>query len=153
MLGLLLSFGFFILPLLGRYIGVSSMFWYLFPGACLAQFGAFMVRIASVFLVAKDAEEMGAGRAFLQERFFRTRTWRPASWAILVFFFWTLLMPLYILKRRAIFEANIMAYYYPPQHWGPPPIPHVQYCVYCGQPAVFIPQFQAWYCGGCRRYQ
>lgn len=82
----------------------SSEFYY------LRIFSTYGVYIISAIVVYVDSKKISAGMAFEKEKFFKSVTWKPIGWAILVFFIWILIFPLYIINRKKVFEANKFAH-------------------------------------------
>jgi hypothetical protein len=70
-----------------------------------------VIILLSPQFVYSDASKMDAGEAYPQQKTFRAMTWSPASWGVLVFFFWILILPLYLYKREEIYWQNISADY------------------------------------------
>ncbi len=70
----------------------------------------FVIVIMSVILIVKDAKTLHVGAAYSGERFFRPLTWEIHSWGILTFFFWWFIFPLYVYRRKEIYEVNKVAF-------------------------------------------
>jgi len=70
--------------------------------------GYFVIVIISIILIAKDGNNLNVGRGINSpgQRLFKSRTWYIHRWAILIFFFWIIFYPLYIYRRREIYEIN-----------------------------------------------
>jgi hypothetical protein len=61
--------------------------------------------ILSAIVVHVDAKGLNAGGG--QKEIGSTLTWSPFSWALLVLFFWIIGMPLYLYRRRQIWEMSL----------------------------------------------
>lgn len=61
--------------------------------------------IASSIAVYYDAKEIIVKKPG-GEKMLSALTWTPLSWSLITLFFWIIGLPLYILKRREIFELN-----------------------------------------------
>jgi hypothetical protein len=57
-------------------------------------------------LIYADAKAIGAGTKSAQEKAFESVTWKPVSWAVLAFFFWIVVVPFYLVKRKELFSFN-----------------------------------------------
>jgi hypothetical protein len=61
--------------------------------------------VLSGIAVHVDAKSLHAGGG--QKEIGSTLTWSPFSWALLVLFFWIIGMPLYLYRRRQIWEQSL----------------------------------------------
>ncbi|MEN6342701.1 MAG: hypothetical protein ABFC89_09100 [Methanospirillum sp.] len=61
-----------------------------------------LILIASAVAVYYDAKSLGAGGG--QKETMNSLTWSPFSWAALVLLLWIIGMPLYLIRRREIFD-------------------------------------------------
>lgn len=68
-------------------------------------FGLFIMLIICTIAVYSDAKEIGAGSNISKENM-SSITWSPTSWALIVFLLWIIGYPLYLIKRREIWESN-----------------------------------------------
>jgi len=71
----------------------------------------FIVMLLSGQLVYMDASKINAGEAAPEQKTFRSLTWTPASWGVLVFFLWIIMFPYYLYKREEIYWQNISVEY------------------------------------------
>jgi predicted nucleic acid-binding Zn ribbon protein len=69
-------------------------------------FITFIIVIISTVTVYTDAKAIGVGRGFNKEILGETVTWKPITWSLLVFFFWIIFLPLYLVKRRVLLERD-----------------------------------------------
>ena len=67
----------------------------------------FIIVIISAIVVYIDAKAIGAGTQSAKELAFRSVTWKPLSWAVLVFFFWIIFVPFYLIKRKELFSLSV----------------------------------------------
>ncbi|UCF07865.1 MAG: hypothetical protein JSW28_09530 [Thermoplasmata archaeon] len=58
-----------------------------------------------------DASKIDAGKAYPEQKTFRSLTWTPVSWAVLVFVLWIIFFPKYLSRRGEIFWQNISVEY------------------------------------------
>ena len=74
----------------------------------LLGFGNLAIVIVSVILIVIDGNNLNIGRGlnYPGQRLFKSKTWYIHRWAILIFFFWIIFYPLYIYRRREIYEIN-----------------------------------------------
>ncbi|UCE36460.1 MAG: hypothetical protein JSW00_13185 [Thermoplasmata archaeon] len=75
------------------------------------EFLFFIILLISAQLTYLDAKKIEAGKAFPEQKTFRSMTWTPLSWGVLVFFFWILLFPAYLYMREDIYWRNISVEY------------------------------------------
>src|SRR5271157_2325726 len=61
--------------------------------------------IASALIIYDDAKKMGAGNIYKNESL-DTLSWSPTSWALIVLLLWIIGYPLYLIKRKEIFEKS-----------------------------------------------
>jgi hypothetical protein len=80
--------------LVGLFIGGLFCFFIPFIGPLLVIF----IVMISAYLVYKDAQDIGAGQA--------PESWSPLTLGILVLLFWIIALPVYIIKRRSIYEEG-----------------------------------------------
>jgi DNA-directed RNA polymerase subunit RPC12/RpoP len=66
---------------------------------------AFIFIILSAIAVYQDAKEIGAGSQSKTESM-DTLSWSPVSWGLIVLLVWIVGHPLYLIKRREIFNLN-----------------------------------------------
>jgi len=72
-----------------------------------------LIVIISAIAVYYDAKAIGAGGHSQngsmnnEESTFSTYTWSPLSWGLVVLLLWIIGLPLYLIKRRELFELNI----------------------------------------------
>ena len=71
-----------------------------------------IIIILSAPLVYRDAKKIDAGEAYSEQRTFRSLTWTPVSWGILVFIIWIIFFPVYLYKREEIYWRNISIEYH-----------------------------------------
>jgi hypothetical protein len=71
----------------------------------------FIIMLLSGQLVYSDAAKIDAGEAAPEQKTFRSLTWSPASWGVLVFFLWIIMFPYYLYKREEIYWQNITVEY------------------------------------------
>ncbi len=71
-----------------------------------------IIIILSAPLVYRDAKNIDAGEAYSEQRTFRSLTWTPLSWGILVFIIWIIFFPVYLYKREEIYWRNISIEYH-----------------------------------------
>lgn len=76
-----------------------------FFSAIFGFFGLFIMLLICSIAVYSDAKEIGAGSTFSKENM-SSITWSPTSWALIVLLFWIIGYPLYLIKRRSIWELN-----------------------------------------------
>jgi hypothetical protein len=69
-------------------------------------FVTLIIVIISTVTVYSDAKAIGTGRGFSKEILGETVTWKPLTWSLLVFFFWIIFLPLYLVKRRVLLERD-----------------------------------------------
>ena len=67
--------------------------------------GMIMV-IISAAAVYSDAKSIGAGTRFEKE-FMNTLSWDPFSWGLIVLLLWIIGFPLYLIKRKEIFDQSL----------------------------------------------
>lgn len=84
-----------VLILLAIGMFIPGLFWWPLP---------FLVVILSAIAVYYDAKALGAGGS--QKETTSSMTWSPFSWAALVFLLWIIGMPLYLIRRRQIWEQS-----------------------------------------------
>ena len=74
----------------------------------LLGFGTLAIEIISVILIVIDGNNLNIGRGLNHpgQRLFKSKTWYIHRWAILIFFFWIIFYPLYVYRRREIYEIN-----------------------------------------------
>ncbi len=65
-----------------------------------------IIVIINAIVVFIDARSIGAGTQSAKELAFTSVTWRPISWAVLAFFFWIIVVPFYLIKRKELFSFN-----------------------------------------------
>lgn len=66
-------------------------------------FGALIFLSGSTFLIYSDAGKLQLGS---RPGSLDTRTWKPWEWGLITFLLWIIGYPLYLYKRRAIYETN-----------------------------------------------
>lgn len=66
---------------------------------------SFLIVIACAVAVYYDAEALGAGGG--QKETLNSLTWSPFSWAALVLLLWIIGMPLYLIRRKEIFDQAL----------------------------------------------
>lgn len=71
-----------------------------------------IIIILSTPLAYRDAKNIDAGEAYSEQRTFRSLTWTPVSWGILVFILWIIFFPVYLYKREEIYWRNISIEYH-----------------------------------------
>lgn len=71
----------------------------------------FIIVLMSGQLVYYDAKKIDAGYASPEQKTWRSMTWTPGSWGVLVFFLWIILFPVYLSKREEIYWQNITVGY------------------------------------------
>jgi len=64
----------------------------------IGVFFVLLIVVLSAYLVFKDAQEIGAGRA--------PGSWSPVTLGVLVLLFWLFALPIYLIKRRSMYEAG-----------------------------------------------
>ena len=70
-------------------------------------FITFIIVIISTVTVYNDAKAIGVGRGFNKEILGETVTWKPLTWSLLVFFFWIIFLPLYLVKKGGAFKGGL----------------------------------------------
>ena len=66
-----------------------------------------IIVIISAIVVYTDAKSIGVGTQPTKELAFTSVTWKPISWAVLVFFFWIIFLPFYLIKRKELFSLSV----------------------------------------------
>ncbi len=94
----------------GKNYSVSYVLILIFIFSLLALFiniyvGVIMVMISAA-VVYSDAKSIGAGTRFEKESM-NTLSWDPSSWGIIVLLLWIIGFPLYLIKRREIFNQSV----------------------------------------------
>ena len=66
----------------------------------------FIIVLISAGVVYTDAKSIGVGKQSAKELALTSVTWKPISWAVLAFFFWIIIVPFYLIKRKELFSLN-----------------------------------------------
>ena len=84
-------------------IGLFFSFFISFFFGIYASFIAFFIVIVSSFVVYIDAQTIGAGSKNASSGWGSSKPWH---WALITLLIWIIGLPLYIIKRRQIFDEN-----------------------------------------------
>ena len=144
---LIIGFSFFIIYMMGYIYIMYSILTHVRGSTpeilgyviAITGLGFFIIEIISVILIANDASKLNVGSAYSKERFFQSKTWKIHGWAILVFFFWFFIFPLYVYRRKELYKINKQT------------LP-INNCDFCNQPKRYIEEYNRWYCDFCEEY-
>jgi hypothetical protein len=102
------------LLIIGSFAVIIEIFSYILynSGILYLELLILIIIILSAPLVYKDAKKIDAGEAYSEQRTFRSLTWTPMSWGILVFIIWIIFFPVYLFKREEIYWRNISIEYH-----------------------------------------
>lgn len=68
-------------------------------------YAAYYIFCATItILIYYDAKKIRAGRVISKERYLDSTTWNLTSWTLLGFLLWWIFLPVYLVKRKQIFE-------------------------------------------------
>jgi hypothetical protein len=102
------------LLIIGSFAVIIEIFSYIFYSTryLYLELLILIIILLSAPLVYKDAKKIDAGEAYSEQRTFRSLTWTPMSWGILVFIIWIIFFPIYLYKREEIYWRNISIEYH-----------------------------------------
>lgn len=102
------------LLIIGSFAVIIEIFSYIFYGSryLYLELLILIIIILSAPLVYVDSKKIDAGEAYSEQRTFRSLTWTPMSWGILVFIIWIIFFPVYLFKREEIYWRNISIEYH-----------------------------------------
>jgi len=156
------------LLIIGSFAVFIEVFSYIFYSSRILylELLILIIIILSAPLVYRDAKKIDAGEAYSEQRTFRSLTWTPVSWGILVFIIWIIFFPVYLYKREEIYWRNISIEYHTlktmerditiQKQKQPPPSPskaeyseNVGICPRCGTPYPLRMLERSKHCSRC----